>query len=238
MTPEARGTSSPCIPMGCFHLTPTSGPTTGRLGNYDVLVQRFWEREVNVQPGDLGSSFTLATSFLYHPGQVMTPLRVSGPFLVNDGMGRGLEGLLQLKHPVTILQIMSHPLLRNIYFPFSLLLHVHFSNQPSFCHWTPWYSRMIFGIRQSWAQNQPSSHSLAGWSWANLCFLICAIRMLEPGRATGRDKLNNLKAGQSDFLLVGLTSGNTITTPTSSPYIVAHTIVCAWHKLLTLIKMC
>lgn len=119
------------------------------------------------------------------------------------------------KHPVTILRVTFHPFIKDTFISFSLLHH--------FFHWTAWYSRMISGIRQSWAQNQPSSHSLAEWSWANLYFLICQIRIGEPCRATGRNTLNNLKEEQDDSLSVGLLNGNTITTPFTSFCIVVHT---------------
>lgn len=148
-------------------------------------------------------------------------------------MRTGLKRLLQLKHPITTFRVLSHLLLGNTFISFFLLHHVHFAKKPSLFHWTPWYNRMISNVRQNWAQNRPSSYSLAGWSWANLCFLICEIRILEPGS----NKLNNLKKGQSDSLLIGLVSGNTITTSATNPCVAVHTEL-AWHKLLTLMKMC
>lgn len=192
-----------------------AGSATGHSGNQDFLLKGIWEIERNSQPDDLGSSSTLATSFLHHHGQTTLPLRISSPFLWNEWMGTGLKDLLQLRHPVTILRVTFHPFLRDTFLSFSVLNH--------FFHWTAWYSRMISGIRLSWAQNQPSSHSLAEWSWANLYCLISKIRIGEPCRATGRNTLNNLKEEKDDSLLVGLLSGNTTTTSSTSFCIVVHT---------------
>ena len=45
-------------------------------------VKGIWVAEVNSEPGTLGSNFTLVTSFLRHLGQVISPLRPSGPWPV------------------------------------------------------------------------------------------------------------------------------------------------------------
>lgn len=144
------------------------------------------------------------------------------------------KGLLQLRYPMATFRTDTSPSSET---PSSLSLYcamlTSFSKEHSLFHWTPKNDTMSSGIRLNWAPNQPLSYSLAEWAWANLCFLICEIGIVEPYRDTGRSKWNNLKKGQSDYLLVGLKEE--ILSP---PHIVIHTDHVLGKKLLTLIWIC
>lgn len=104
-------------------------------------------------------------------------------------------------------------------------MSAYFSKKPSLFAWTPWYGGMGFGIGWSWAQNQPTSHSLAVWAWANLCFTICQIRRVEPCRVTRRIKQYTKRTKW--YLSVEVPS------PCHQPLHCYTHRACAWHKTLT-----
>lgn len=185
--------------------------------SFFFLATGIWVWKIE-EPGSLGPSFTITISSLCHLGRYISPPRKSGPFPVCRNGNRTQRvpaahtscNFFQNCVPSTS-QEPFHPFLfaapRPLTSPRSLLCSTELLNMSS-------------GIRQIWAQKQSPTHLLAEWLWANLCFLICEIRVVPPCRATGRIK--QFKTGQSDYLLAGLTSGNAITTHISPLHCYTH----------------